>query len=85
MGNDWRVRVAVMAANAYYRKPDNGVGGSLHIVLDDGNLETGNVQFCLEWARKNDDMDGEALALLLLDMTVTQRGKVYASYNRYAP
>ena len=84
MGNDWRVRVAVMAANAYYRKPDNGVGGVLHIVLDDGNLEAQHVTFCLNEARKCDDRDGEALALMLSDMTQTQRAKVYASYNRYA-
>ena len=24
---------------AYYEKPENGAGGNLHIVLDDGNIE----------------------------------------------
>lgn len=77
MDNDHRVRVATLASWAYYQQPDNGAGGSLHIVLDDGNLETSNVQFCLEWARKEHDEDGEALALMLLEMTRTQRGRVY--------
>lgn len=84
MGNDWRVRVAVLAARSYYAKDGNGVGGSLHIVLDDGNLDAMNVTYCLEWARKHDDRDGEALALLLSDMTQTQRAKVYARYGDYA-
>lgn len=33
--------------NAYYAKPGNSVGGNLHIVLDDCNVEDGHVEFCL--------------------------------------
>jgi hypothetical protein len=60
---------------AYYN--DHAAGGSLHIVLDDGNLEDGNIQFCIEWAEEHGDAAGAALGRLLLEMTRTQRAKVY--------
>lgn len=67
---------------AYYAKPNNGVGGSLHIVLDDGNIETSSVKFCREYARQNNDLDGVALAELLLKMSYTQRKKLYMADKR---
>jgi hypothetical protein len=60
---------------AYYN--DHGAGGSLHVVLDDGNLDDGYVQGCIEWAEERGDAPGAALARLLLQMTLTQRNKVY--------
>jgi hypothetical protein len=60
---------------AYYN--DHGAGGSLHIVLDDGNLEDGSVQFCIDSAEERGDAAGAALGRLLLQMTRTQRAKVY--------
>lgn len=30
-----------------YDHPEGGVGGNLHIVLDDWNLETDNIEWCL--------------------------------------
>ena len=62
---------------AYYAKPGNGAGGSLHIVLDDGNIETHFVEFCKEYALENNDQDGVELAELLLHMSYTQRRKLY--------
>lgn len=53
-------------------------GGSLHIVLDDGNLADSHVRFCLDEARKIGDRFGEALASVLLRMSVTQRAKLRA-------
>jgi hypothetical protein len=38
------VREAAAAVGAVYEL--NGVGGNLHIVLDDWNLEDGSVEFC---------------------------------------
>lgn len=58
---------------AYYAKPGNSVGGSLHIVLDDGNVEDGNVRFCVETARESGDDDGLLLAGLMLKMSKSQR------------
>jgi hypothetical protein len=50
--------------------------GSLHVVLDDGNLEDSHVRFCLDWAREEGDAEGADLAALLLQMSRTQRGKI---------
>lgn len=49
---------------AYYER--NVTGGSLHIVLDDGNWRRDHIEFCLEWARNHDDPVGEAISKLLL-------------------
>ena len=61
---------------AYYAKPGNNVGGSLHIVLEDGNVGDSHVEHCREWAEERDDVDGVALAKLLLRMSRTQRRKL---------
>jgi len=60
----------------YYRKEGNGVGGSLHIVLEDANVNDSDVLFCLQWAKDNNDTDGVRLAELLLQMSKTQRLKI---------
>lgn len=62
---------------AYYAKPNNGAGGSLHLVLDDGNTEDSSVAFCLKYAEDAGDMDGVALAAVLMQMSRTQRQKLY--------
>jgi hypothetical protein len=61
---------------AYHCRPGNECWGSLHIVLDDYNIEDHHVEFCIEWAEKKNDIDGADLARLLLRMTKTQRLKV---------
>jgi hypothetical protein len=62
---------------AYYAKEGNGNGGSLHIVLGDGNTQNSHVAFCLEQAEANEDEEGASLARLLLQMSRTQRRKLY--------
>jgi hypothetical protein len=52
------------------------VGGHLHIVLDDGNVEDSNVQFCLQEAIKDHCATCIRLAELLLLMSKTQRAKL---------
>jgi len=85
---DWPVEVrgfagratydeCVAAANAYYAKDGNGAGGSLHVVLDDGNVETEHVRFCEEYAREREDWDGVILAQMLLTLTVEERERMY--------
>lgn len=76
MENKPTVPEVLPIVKAYYAKPGNGVGGSLHIVLDDGNIDTKSVEFCKEYARQNNDSDGIALAELLLKMSYTQRKKL---------
>ena len=61
---------------AYYALPGNGAGGSLHIVLDDQNVDDADVQFCLDHARERGDEPGVTLATLLLAMSKTQRKKL---------
>jgi hypothetical protein len=62
---------------AYCAKPGNATGGSLHIVLDDGNIEDHHIRYCAEFAEKRGDGEGVELARLLLRMSRTQRNKVY--------
>ena len=63
-------------AKAYLAKPGNAVGGSLHIVLDDGNVQDSHVDHCIERARERGDEDGVLLATLLRQMSRTQRLKI---------
>jgi hypothetical protein len=79
-------RASVTAlAKAYYAKPGNCVGGNLHIVLDDGNTEDSHVLFCREKAVEDGDVDGIELADALLQLSYTQRRKVWKDYASYAP
>lgn len=63
-----------------YRDAGNPLGGSLHVVLDDGNVEDYFVRACLERCVENGDVEGERLARLLLRMSKTQRTKLSALF-----
>lgn len=63
---------------AYYNLPNNGAGGSLHIVLDDANVERHHAEFCREYALEKGDWVGAALANILTRMSTTQRKKLAA-------
>jgi hypothetical protein len=60
----------------FYEKPGNGAGGSLHIVLDDGNIEDDSIAFCRKWAADRDDRMGVALCDVLILCSQTQRRKL---------
>lgn len=60
----------------YYNSPGNGAWGSLHVVLDDGNVRDDCVQFCIDIAKERGDTEGAALAEILLRMSRTQRNKI---------
>lgn len=77
------VREVAPLVRDFYDLPGNAVGGSLHIVLDDGNIEDRNVQFCAAFARADNDTLGEALAGLLLRMSHTQRWKLHRTWRYY--
>lgn len=62
------------AATRYYER--HPVGGSLHIVLDDGNIRRGHVEFCLRQAVKDGDAAGAMLARALLRATISQRKRL---------
>jgi hypothetical protein len=61
---------------AYYGKHGNSVGGSLHITLEDGNIDNNSVMDCLELAKQKNDTDGIIIAETLLKMSKTQRKKL---------
>lgn len=61
---------------AYHRKPENGAWGSLHIALEDSNVEDSSVQFCVGYAEERGDTEGAELAKILLKMSRTQRLKI---------
>lgn len=63
-------------AQSYYAKPGNSVGGSLHVVLEDDNVEDSHVELCRMIALEAGDEDGVRLADLLLRMSKTQRLKL---------
>lgn len=57
----------------YY--PNHRSGGSLHIVLEDGNVDNKHVEYCKQYAIERGDADGARIADILLTMTKTQRRK----------
>jgi len=65
----------------YYES--NCSGGSLHIVLDDGNTGIDHVIFCLGYAKENNDKEGERLSSTLMAMSETEREEIYARYEEY--
>lgn len=67
----------------YYSKPGNEAGGSLHVVLDDGNVRDSDVLFCISYAKEAGDTDGKSLAEILFKMSKTQRMKIYKNYSKY--
>jgi hypothetical protein len=57
----------------------NGVGCCLHILTDDGNVDNGSAQFCLETAKARGHADCIAAAEMLVKMSKTQRSNVGAA------
>lgn len=70
----------------YYARPGNELGGSLHIVIEDGNIEDWCVSACVDGATERGDTVGQAIGLLLLAMSTTQRRKLSAmSFYSWVP
>jgi hypothetical protein len=61
---------------AYGSRPQNASGGSLHIVLEDGNVSDADIRWCRDVAAECGDADGVVLAEVLLSMSRTQRRKL---------
>lgn len=73
----------VRLVKLYYAN-DHGAGGSLHIVLDEGNLEDSNVDWCAGYAAGSNDPEGSDIANLMQHMTMAQRKRLYSNYRTYA-
>lgn len=54
-----------------------GSWGSLHIAMEDGNMETENVEFCRQYATDNNDPEGAELAEMLLKISFSARMRLY--------
>jgi hypothetical protein len=71
-----------------------GVGGFLHIVLDDGNLEDDDIKWCIKKGWKlavfkehlttDDRWEGVALGEALLELSMEDREWIYERYDEYA-
>lgn len=62
---------------ALYATEHGAVGGCLHIVLDDGNLEDENVEFCIGWAEDHGCTICRPLAIDLLAVDQATRQRIY--------
>lgn len=67
---------------AYYQKPGNGAWGSLHVVIEDSNVDDSSVRFSIDWAERHGDQDGKDLGELLLTMSKTQRLKIFDAVSK---
>lgn len=74
-----KVPEAVAAAQAYC--DGHSMGGNLHIVLDDGNLEPSCIEWSAQRAVEQGDDECVRVAAMLLAMTPTQRRRVYRLVN----
>lgn len=61
----------------YYKDLDNGTGGLLHIVLDDGNTDC--IQFCKEECEENGDSFGFFLCRILEEFTEYELTEMFES------
>lgn len=70
------VEFAALMVKAFYMLPGNGVGGNLHIVVDDLNYEKHHVEWCRNLALEKQDADGVFLCDALLTFSDEERCKV---------
>lgn len=60
----------------YIANTGNGVGGSLHIVIYDGNTEDRFIDFCIEQAEVREDTEGVRLGKILRNMSEIERDEL---------
>ncbi len=61
---------------AYEDIPENSNGGSLHIVIEDGNWEADHVRWCIDYAKERGDVLGAKLGALLLLLSEADRQEI---------
>jgi hypothetical protein len=72
-----RVPDVVRMVRDYYATEGNEAGGYLHVVIDDGNLDDDSIRFCRGECEKVGDATGVELAGVLLEMSQSQRKRLY--------
>lgn len=88
-----KTEAALVLVRQVYEAIGGSAGGHLHIVLDDWNLETGSIEWCLEqsgkrqgWGTKYDATPTtieRACGEALLDMTLAERASCLAKFDDY--
>jgi len=76
----WREDFLALVADYYATEP---TGGSLHICLDDGNMQERNVAWCAGYAYGIGDLVGIEIAAMLSLMSRKERNWVFKQYPRY--
>jgi len=62
----------------------NSVGGNLHIVLDDGNLEDHHIEYCLKTlVSEKKDEEAKVIGESLLNIPYDTRKKLYSNSWEY--
>ena len=70
------IEPVIKLAKEYLSKEGFSSGGSLHIVLSDGNIESSDLAFCAGFACANNDAEGNDIVDLMRLMTMRQREKL---------
>lgn len=69
------------ATKEFYQMPNNECGGSLHVVLDDGNLDRKTLLFAIDYALARADYEAVFLAKMLLKVDILKRKLLYQLFQ----
>lgn len=83
IGSKPTIQQLIEAVKAYYSIHGNNVGGRLHIVLDDGNINNSDIKWCIDYASSKNDNEAVLLGKMLLGASLTQRRKLINNYKYY--
>ena len=70
-----------------YEDMGEGAGGMLHIVLDDGNLDDDDLQWCIEYCNREENTDRHdkgiclEIAHRMLNLSKEQRTLIYYQWD----
>lgn len=62
----------------YLKKPRNNCGGSLHVIVDNGNDTPAAVAWCLDYVKRSGDQDAILILEKMVQMSRTQIKKLCA-------
>ncbi len=78
---------AAEALRAYYRLPRRGMGGAVHIIVEDTNCSQAHADSCLasaaDWQGDEYAQRDVEIARMLAAMSTTQRRKLSRAYSFY--
>lgn len=73
--------MAKQIVRSFVHKEGNIAGGSLHVVLEDGNTDIKSVVHCREYAQQQDDSDGVFVANILAMFTRSEREDIVSNWH----